>query len=234
MTDSTSDNKSDYDAPLIAANASLFRHSAKISYLSMVSLIMGFAHGASITDAARTAEVHRDTARDIFAALRDRLANPRFKKWVQSAYASPYLRDEDDAAQMEEVRAALFKCHDNTGCQKRYAVGRRQSRVCQTCPIKIYVAQHDAEPDYAPALVELVDNLRQFYQLLGWKESINSGSDKRVIFDKRFLHYEVYSMAVGNSTFDENGKVTSDEDDFLGIHHLSKELMDDLKDEPLK
>jgi len=220
---------------LIDANASLFRHSAKISYLSMVSLIMGFAHGASITDAARKAEVHRDTVRDVFAALRDRLAKPRFKKWVQSAYASPYLKDEDDKAQMEEAADALFNCHENTGCQqKRYAAGRRQLRVCRACPIKTYIARHEAEPEYAPALVELVDNLREFYKLLGWKESAKSGTDKRAIFDKRFMHYEVYSTAVTNSIFDENGKVTSDEDDFLSIHHLAKELMDDLKEEPLK
>jgi len=219
---------------LIEANASLFRHSAKISYLSMVGLIMGFAHAASITDTARKAEVHRDTVRDIFAALRDRLAKPRFKKWVQSAYASPYLKDEDDKAQMEEAADALFNCHENTECQKRYNAGRRHSRVCRACPIKTYVARHDAEPDYAPALVELVDNLREFYKLLGWKESPKSGTDKRAIFDKRFLHYEVYSTAVTNSTFDENGKVISDEDDFLSIHHLAKELMEDLKEEPLR
>jgi len=82
--------------------------------------------------------------------------------------------------------------------------------------------------------VELVDNLREFYKLLGWKESPKSGTDKRAIFDKRFLHYEVYSTAVTNSTFDENGKVISDEDDFLSIHHLAKELMEDLKEEPLR
>lgn len=228
------DSKLDYDAPLIAANATMFRHSAKISYLSMLNIIMSFAHGASITDAARAANVHRDTVRDIFAALRDRLVKPRFKKWVQSAYASPYLRNEDDAAQMAEARAALFQCHENTGCQKRYSAGRRKSRVCQTCPIKTYVARHDAEPDYASALVELVDNLRQFYQLLGWKESAKSGHDKRAIFDKRFLHYEVYSTAVVNSTFDDNDKVTSDEDDFLSIRHLAKELTEDLKEEPLR
>ena len=219
---------------LIDANASLFRHSAKISYLSMVSMIMGFAHGASITDTARKAELHRDTVRDIFAALRDRLAKPRFKKWVQSAYASPYLKDEDDAAQMEEAADALFNCHENTGCQKRYAAGRRQSRVCRACPIKTYVARHEAEPEYAPALVELVDNLKQFYQLLGWKESAKSGTNKRAIFDKRFMHYEVYSTAVTNSIFNDSGKVISDEDGFLSIHHLAKELMNDLKDEPLR
>lgn len=228
------DSKSDYSEPIIAANASMFRHSAKISHFSMVSIIMSFAHGASIKDAARKAEVHRDTARDIFAALRERLKKPRFKKWVQSAYASPYLRNEDDDAQMEEARAALFKCHENAGCQKRYAAGRRKSRICQTCPIKNYVARHEAEPEYASALVELVDILRQFYQLLGWKESAKSGPDKRTIFDKRFIHYEVYSTAVGNSTFDNNGKVISDEDDFLSIHHLAKELMEDLKEEPLR
>lgn len=219
---------------LIDANASLFRHSAKISYLSMVSLIMSFAHGASITDAARKAEVHRDTARDIFAALRDRLAKPRFKKWVQSAYASPYLKDEEDKAQMEEAQQALFQCHENTGCQKRYFSGRRQSRVCRACPVKTYVARHESEPEYAPALVELVDNLRQFYQLLGWKESAKSGTNQRAIFDKRFMHYEVYSTAVGNSIFDENGKVISDEDDFLSLHHLAKEMMLDLKTELLR
>ena len=219
---------------LIDANASLFRHSAKISYLSMVSLVMGFAHGASITDAARKVEVHRDTVRDIFAALRDRLAKPRFKKWVQSAYANPYLKDEDNKAQMEEAADALFNCHENTGCQKRFAAGLRQSRVCRACPIKTYVARHDADSEYSAALVELVDNLREFYKLLGWKESAKSGTDKRAIFDKRFLHYEVYSTAVTNSTFDENGKVISDEEDFLSIHHLAKELMEDLKAEPLR
>jgi len=192
---------------LIDANASLFRHSAKISYISMVSLIMGFAHGVSITDAARKAEVHR---------------------------VSPYLKDEDDKAQMEEAAEALFNCHGNIGCQKRYTAGRRKERVCRACPVKTYVARHDAEPEYAAALVELVDNLREFYNLLGWKESAKSGNNQRAIFDKRFLHYEVYSTAVTNSTFDDNGKVTSEEDDFLSIHHLAKELMENLKEEPLK
>ena len=227
------DSKPNYNEPIITANASMFRRSAKISYLSMLSLIVSFAYGTSIKSAARKAKVHRDTVRDIFAALRDRLSKPRFKKWVQSAYASLHLIDEDDKAQMEEAREALFQCHENTGCPKRYSAGRRKSRVCQTCPISNYVDGHGATPEYSEVLVELVDNLREFYKLLSWKESVNSGTDKCAIFNKRFLHYEVYSTAVSNSTFDDDGRVTSAEDDFLSILHLAKELTDELREEPL-
>lgn len=225
---------SKHNEPILTSNAAMFRRGAKVSFVQMLSLIVGFASGASIGETAATTGLHRDTVRDIFGALRDRLEKPRFRKWVQSAYASPHLNDEDDSAQMDEAREALFHCHENAGCQKRFSAGRRKARVCRTCPLSAYVQSHDAEPEYTEALVDLVDSIRRLYQLFGWKESVNSGADKRAIFEKRFRHFEVYSTAVGHTRFDDHGKVISDEDDFLSIPHLAKELTDDLKEEPLK
>lgn len=217
---------------LFIANASTFRHSAKISYLQMVHIIIGFAHGTSITAAAKKARAHRDTVRDIYAAFRDRLTEPRFEKWVQSAYASPQLDNAANAALMEEARGALFGCHENIDCQKRYRAGRRTTRLCRACPLTRYARRYEAEESEAEGLVELIDNLRDFYQLLGWKES--SGDDARALFEKRFRHYEIFSTAVGHSAFDEDGKVISTEDDFLSILHLAKALTDELKANPLR
>ena len=219
---------------IIIANASAFRHSAKVTYLQMVHIILGFAHGTSITACSQMAKTHRDTVRDTYAAFRDRLSEPRFEKWIQSAYASPQLSAEDDAALMDEARSAFFGCHENTECLKRFRAGRRKTRVCRACPIKGYVHRYEGDDEEAEALVEIIDNVREFYQLLGWKESGSSDGDARAVFEQRFRHYEVFSTAVGHSEFDEQGKVISDEDDFLSIPHFARALTEELKESPLR
>jgi len=219
---------------IVVANASTFRRSAKVSYLQMVHIIIGFAHGTSITACSAIAKTHRDTVRDTYAGFRDRLAEPRFEKWVQSAYASPQLSGEEDAALMEEARTALFGCHENTDCLKRFRAGRRKMRVCRACPIKGFVDAYGGELAEADALVEMTDKVREFYQLLGWKESVATDNDRRSVFEKRFRHYEVFSTAVIHSEFDINGKIISTEDDFLSIPHLAKALTDQLKENSLR
>ena len=219
---------------IVIANASTFRYSAKISYIQMVHIIIGFAHGTSITAAAAMASTHRDTVRDIYAAFRDRLSEPRFEKWIQSAYASPQLADEEDAALMDEARDALFGCHENTDCLKRYRAGRRRTRLCRACPLKGYARRYEGEEPEAEGLVELIDNVREFYQLLGWKETIGDDDNERIIFEKRFRHYEIFSTAVGHSAFDADGKVISAEDDFLSIPQFAKALTEELKENPLR
>ncbi|MGJ8560125.1 MAG: hypothetical protein ACSHX3_07815 [Litorimonas sp.] len=233
------DSRSKDNASFLTENAAVYRHGAKITYIQMVSLIMGFASGASITKAAERAEVHRDTVKDTFAALRDRLSKPRFKKWLQSDYANLALTNAQDREQMEDARDALFHCHGNIDCQKRFSSGRRKPRVCRSCPVFVYVSSHVPEPEPerhhgdAEAMVDLVDKLRAFYRRLGWNESANSGADQRNIFEKRFRHFEVLSTAVVHTDFDDSGKVTSDEDDWLSIRHLGKALSEELREEPL-
>lgn len=241
---------------IVHANASLFREGAKIGYLQMVHIIVGFAHGTSIMACSDLAKTHRDTVRDIYEALRERLLTPRFDKWVQSSYASPERNAEDDAAIMIEAKTALFGCHKNTDCFKRYRAGRRKTRVCRACPIRSYAALFDEVPREAGVgwvggrqptlgnanggfekqiedLVEIVDRMRAFYRQLGWKES-NADTDPRSVFEKRFRHYEVFSTAVGHSKFDDTCKVISTEDDFLSIPHLAKTIFDDLKSDPIR
>ena len=251
------ENSETYDInAIVHANASIFREGAKIGYLQMVHIIVGFAHGTSITACSDLAKTHRDTVRDIYEALRKRLFTLRFDKWVQSAYASPQRGAEEDAALMIDAKSALFGCHKNTDCFKRYGAGRRKTRVCRACPIRSYAALFDEVPREAGVgwvggrqptletanggfekqiedLVEIVDRMRAFYRQLGWKES-NADTDPRAVFEKRFRHYEVFSTAVIHSNFDDDGKMTSTEDDFLSIPHPAKTIFDDLKSDPIR
>jgi hypothetical protein len=96
------------------------------------------------------------------------------------------------------------------------------------------VRRYEVDDEEADALVEIIDNVREFYQILGWKESGGASGDTRQIFEQRFRHYEVFSTAVGNSEFDDEGKVISDEDDFLSIPHFARTLTDELKENPLR
>ena len=217
----------------IVANASIFRSGAKITYLQMIHIIIGFAHGALITVCSGAATTHRDTVRDIYEALRARLFEARFDQWVQSDYASLHRGAEEDAALMAEAKDALFGCHENTECLKRYRAGRRKARVCRACSIQSYVRYHEGADEQIEGLVEIIDFVRDFYRQLGWKETITENNDHRTIFDKRFRHYEIFSTAVSHSEFDDAGKVISTEDDFLSIRHLAKALTQELKEHPL-
>lgn len=230
----TDDYASLHADAIVIANASLFRHGAKISYLQMVHLIVGFAHGTSIKVCSAHAKAHRDTVRESYEVFRERLAAPRFKPWLQSGYAAPDLSAEEDAVIMEEAKAALFGCHENTDCLKRFTAGRRKSRLCRACPIKASVERYEGEEEQAEALVQMVDDIREFYHLLGWKESAAIDTDRQRIFEKRFRHYEVISTAITNSIFDEEGAIISDEEDFLSVHHLAKALSQELKENPIR
>ncbi|WIY52170.1 hypothetical protein O9Z70_11930 [Devosia sp. YIM 151766] len=138
-------------------------------------LLYGFCIGLPVKKVAAIAQVSPRVARAAYIALRDALSASQFMIWHQMRSASLYDATPIDV-HMSVLAEPIAACYFDRFCQRNYALGNRQSRLCRKCPIPAALrADMDEEGrDHARGLAETIvreaSGARAFYAMLGMRE----------------------------------------------------------------
>ncbi|MGY4748878.1 hypothetical protein ACVNHC_03340 [Pannonibacter sp. Q-1] len=139
------------------------------------ALLYGFCIGLPVKEVAAIARVSPRVARAVYIAIRDELAEPQFSIWHQMRTASLYDATPIDL-HLTTLAEPIATCYFDRFCQRNYALGNRQSRLCRKCPIPAALRANldETDQDHARGLAEMIvreaDGARAFYAVSGIRE----------------------------------------------------------------
>lgn len=205
------------------------RKGAKQPFHVTLRLIECFAATMPIRECAEFVGVSPKTVRETYTLLRARLMEPAFARWHPRNIQ--YLRQADKDE--EEARWQIFlplltKCYHNRTCLDNYQRGKRQHRICRSCPIKEYYKN-----DENLEQVNLVaDSSREFYDHFGWGPE--RSRDPASLLEERITHETVLMEAESHSQRTEDGLlVIRDDDNPMSLGAVVRVFIAQLADRPL-
>lgn len=192
------------------------------------ALLYGFCIGLPVKEAAAIARVSPRIARAVYIAVRDELSGPQFTIWHQMRTASLYDATPIDL-HISILAEPIAACYFARFCQRNYALGNRQSRLCRKCPIPVALRANldEEDRDHARGLAEVIvreaDSARAFYAALGIREKPFASLPYLQI-----MHYRTVTTAL-DAVRKRDGTIDLEAETPLSSRNLYRRLVDHLE-----
>lgn len=191
-------------------------------------LVYGFCSGLPVKKVAAIARVSPRVARAVYIALRDELSEPQFSIWHKMRTASLYDATPIDL-HMSILTEPVAACYSDRFCQRNYALGNRQSRLCRKCPIPAALRANldETDQDHARGMAEMIVReacgARAFYAMLGIREKPFASLPYLQI-----MHYRTVFTAL-DAARKRDGKIDHETESPLSPRNLYKRMVDHLE-----
>lgn len=201
---------------------------AKVTDDQAMRVVRGFACAETIAEIAEATGLSAKTCRPILLALRPRLLRPPFQRWRDPLDRRWGLPPEVGDITEAVVLGIYAKCYFNRRCWSNFQQGRRSSRVCESCPIRI-VSEPD---DDLSADLYLIDLIHNHYSRLGI--GTERGIGKLSLFRLRITHTQVVGEAFETTRKNKDGTPAFTDRRPGTVRMLYDMMIHDLEQEPLR